>query len=101
MAWSGYLPDLFVVVVFVVGGTLVAERGVEPGAVVPADVLHDRPPGPGPRRPGPGIDELAFERGEERLRECVVPALARPAGRQGHLALVGEGGVGGRGVLAA
>jgi hypothetical protein len=54
---------------------------------------------PGPGGPGPGVDELALERGEEALGECVVPALARPAHRERDLAVFGEGGVGGRGVL--
>ena len=75
MAWSGYLPDLFVVVVFVVGGTLVAERGVQPGAVVPADVLDHGPLGSCPSGPGAGVDELALDGGEEALSHRVVPAL--------------------------
>ena len=67
---------------------------MQPGAVVPGDVLHDCPPGPGPGRPGPGVDELALERGEERLGQRVVPAPAGPAGRQGDLAFFREGGAG-------
>jgi hypothetical protein len=74
---------------------------VQPGAVVPGDVLHDRAPGVDPGRPGAGVDQLALERGEERLRQGVVPALARPADRQCVLALLREGGVGGGGLLAA
>src|SRR5580704_1718048 len=101
MCWSGYLPEILLVVVFELGGAAVAECGVQPGAVVPADVLHNRAPGPGPGGPGPGVDELALERGEEALGQRVVPALAGPPDRQGDLAVGGEGGVGGGGVLAA
>ena len=45
MAWSGYILDLVVVSGFEFGGGLVAEGAVQPGAVVPADVLDDRAPG--------------------------------------------------------
>ena len=38
---------------------------------------------------------------DKRLGHRVVPALARPPDREGDLAVVGEGGVGGGGVLAA
>jgi hypothetical protein len=37
---------------------------VRPGAAVPGDVLHDRPPGCGAGGPGLKVDQLAFERGE-------------------------------------
>src|SRR5580693_5958707 len=74
---------------------------MQPGAVVPGDVLDHGPSVPGPGRPGCGLDQLALERGEERLGQRVVPALAGPPDREGDLALVGEGGVGGGCVLAA
>lgn len=45
--------------------------------------------------------DATLERGEERLRERVVPAVARPPDRQGDLAVLGEGSVGSRRVLAA
>jgi hypothetical protein len=51
--------------------------------------------------PGPGVDELALAGGEEALGEGVVPALALAADRQRDLAVSGEGGVLGGGVLAA
>src|SRR5215469_7963682 len=99
MTWSGYLFDL--VVLFVFGGCLVAEGAVQAGAVVPADVLDDRPSGGSLGGPGLGVDQLAFECGEEALGEGVVPALAGPAEGQDHLVALGELGKLRRGVLAA
>ena len=62
-----------------------------PAAVVEAlDVFDDRPAGCGAGRPGPGIDQLAFEGGEEALGEDVMPALAGPAQGERHLVVVGE-----------
>src|SRR4249920_855554 len=101
MAWSGYPSDLGVVVVLEFGGTAVAKGAVQPGAVVPADVLNDRPAGRGPGGPGLGIDQLAFDRGEEALGQGVVPALAGAPHRQGDLAVSGEGRELAGGVLAA
>jgi hypothetical protein len=34
---------------------------VQPGAVVPGDVLNYRPPGHGPGGPGLEVDQLAFK----------------------------------------
>jgi len=102
MARSGYLPEgLFTGGGLVFGGAAVAQGAVQVGAVVPADVLHDRTAGPGPGGPGADICQLAFERGEERLGEGVVPALASAPEGQGDLAVTGQGGELGRGVLAA
>ena len=59
---SVYLPEVFLSgggVVF--GGAEVAEGAVQAGAVVPADVLDDGAAGCGPGRPGPRVDEFAFE----------------------------------------
>ena len=74
-AWSGYLFGLVVVGGFELGWRLVAEAGMQPGAVVPADVLGDGAPGAGPGGPGLQVGELAFERAEEALGQGVVPAL--------------------------
>ena len=96
MAWSGYLC---VLVLILVGGCLVfgwgevAEGGVEPAAVVPGDVVDDGTAGEGVGGPGLLVDAFAFQRGEERFGDGVVPALPGPADRQGHSAVVGEGGV--------
>lgn len=70
---------------------------MQPGAVVPGDLLDRRSPDPG--GPGSLVDQFALQRGEEPLGEGVVPALTGPPGREDHLAVVGEGGVRGRGVL--
>src|SRR5215469_235637 len=99
MTRSGYFLDL--VVFFEFGGAAVAEGAVQPGAVVPADVVNDRPARRGPGGPGLGIDQLAFDRGEETLGQGVVPALAGAPHRQGHLAVAGQLSEAGRGVLAA
>src|SRR5215218_7793423 len=71
---------------------LVAQGAVEPGAVVPRDVVHGGAAGSGPGRPGLPVQALALERGEER-RPARVPALPGPTGRQPHLEIAGEGGV--------
>src|SRR5215472_14532205 len=97
MTRSGYLLDL--VVFFEFGGCLVAEGAVQPGAVVPGDVLHDRPPRPLPRWPGLEVEQFAFDRGEKRFRKSVVPALPGAAVGQGHGIVAGEVSEGGRGVL--
>jgi len=65
---------------------------VQAGAVVPGRVLYDRPACQGARGPGLNVDQLAFERGEERFGQGVVPALAGPADRQDDLVPVGQGG---------
>src|SRR5215207_4687829 len=100
MARSGYLLDALLVGggLELVGGP-VAQGAVESGAVVPGDVLHGGAAGSGPGRPGLLVEALALQRGEERFGERVVPALAGPAGRQGHFEIVGEGGEVGAGVL--
>jgi hypothetical protein len=46
---------------------------MQPGAVVPGDVLDDRVPRAGPGGPGPQVEQLAFDRSEERFRESVIP----------------------------
>src|SRR4249920_2079263 len=92
MTRSGYLSDLGVVVVLEFGGAVVAEGAVQPGAVVPADVLNDRPPRRCPGGPGLGLDQLAFDRGEEALGQGVIPALAGAAGRESDLPAAGDGG---------
>ena len=65
---------------------------MQPGAVVPGDVLHDRPPRAGPGGLGPQAGQFAFDRSGERFRESVIPALAFAPGRQGHLAVTGQDG---------
>src|SRR5215471_19343783 len=97
MTRSGYLLDLAGFLVF--GGAAVAEGAVQPGAVVPADVFHNRPDGSSSGRPGLGVDELAFERGEKRLGKGVVPALAGPAVGQRHRIAAGQARELGGGVL--
>src|SRR4029453_5437805 len=82
-----------------VGGP-VAKGAVQPGAVVPGDVVHGGAAGSGPGGPGQLVEALALQRSEERFGERIVPALPGPAGRQGHLEIVGEGGVVAAGVLA-
>jgi hypothetical protein len=99
MTWSGYLLDL--VVFFEFGGAAVAQGAVQAGAVVPGDVLDDGTAGHGPGRPGLQVEQLAFDRGEKRFRESVVPALTGAAHRQRDVAVAGQRGELGRGVLAA
>jgi hypothetical protein len=82
MAFSGYILDLAVVTGFELGGAAVTKCTVQPGAVVPADVLDDRAPCAGPGGPGAKVEQLAFDRSEERLGQGVIPALAFAAGRQ-------------------
>jgi hypothetical protein len=82
MAWSGYIPDLVSVGGFELGRTAVSQAAVQAGAVVPADVLGDSAPDAGLGGPGLQVDQLAFERAEEALGDCVVPALAGAAVRQ-------------------
>ena len=77
-------------IIFEVGGAVVVQGAVQPGAVVSGDVLHDRPAGSGPGVPGPKVGELALQRGEERLGHGVVPALALAAHRWQDLAASGE-----------
>src|SRR5512132_1006475 len=101
MARSGYLGDDLLVGggLELVGGP-VAKGAVQPGAVVPGDVLHGGAAGSGPGGPWLLVEALALQRSEERFGERVVPALPGAAGRQGHLEIVGEGGVVAAGVLA-
>jgi hypothetical protein len=47
---------------FELGGRLVAERAVEPGAVVPGDVLDDGAAGRSAGWPGLLVEQLAFDR---------------------------------------
>src|SRR5215469_12012837 len=97
MAWSGYIADLVVVAGFELGGCLVAEAAVQPGAVVPADVLGDGAAGAGSGGPGVVVEQLALDGTEEALGQGVVPALAGPAVGQPDLVVVGEPGeLGGR-----
>src|SRR5215207_5082324 len=101
MARSGYLLDALLVGggLELVGGP-VAQGAVQPGAVVPGDVLHGGAAGGRSGGPGLLVEALALQRGEERFGERIVPALAGPTGRQGHLQVAGEGGVGAADVLA-
>src|SRR5437764_5501854 len=99
MTRSGYLLDL--AGFFELCGAAVAEGAVQPGAVVPAGVFHDVPAGGGPGRPGLGVDQLAFDRGEERFGQGVVPALAGASMGQRYRIVAGQGGELGRGVLTA
>lgn len=46
-----------------------------PGVVSAFDVVEDGPVPPGPGWPGPVVDELALDRGEEALGDGVVPAF--------------------------
>src|SRR5262249_8759077 len=98
MTRSGYFLDL--VVSFVFGWAAVAEGAMQSGAVVPADVLDDRVPCGGLGRPGLQVEQLAFDGGEERFGQGVVPALAGAAVGQHGVGLAGGGGGGGGGVLA-
>jgi hypothetical protein len=101
MTWSGYILDLGFVVFFEFGGAAVAKGAVQPGAVVPGYVLDDGPAGHVLGGPGLKVDQLALERGEKRFRKSVIPALAGAAMGQRDLAVPGERGEGGGGVLAA
>src|ERR1700748_2677924 len=77
--------------VLVLDGAEVAEGAVQAAGVVPAfDVVEDRAAEPGARRPGAGVDELAFDRREEALGHRVVPALTGATDRQHDT--VGPGG---------
>src|SRR5215208_7588482 len=101
MARSGYLlDDLLVGGGFELVGGHVAKGAVQPGAVEPGDVVHGRVAGGGAGGPGLVVEALAFQGGEERLGEGVVPALPGAAGRQGDREIVGEGGVVAADVLA-
>ena len=77
---TGQATFLILLCFFELGGAAVAEGAVQPGAVVPGDVLDDGPAGGGPGGPGLRVEQLAFERGEERFGNGVVPALAGAAG---------------------
>src|SRR5580698_40021 len=101
MAWSGYILDLVAVGGFELGWAEISQGAVQAGAVVPADVLGDGAAGSGLGGPGLQVEQLAFDRAEERLGERVIPALARAAGGQLDLAVRGEGRELGGGVLAA
>src|SRR5262245_59856332 len=102
MTWSGYVFSglLSGSLLELVGGR-VAQGGVESGAVVPGDVLHDRASGASPGGPGLGVETLALEGGEERFGQGVVPALTGAADRQPDVAVAGQVGELGRGVLGA
>src|SRR5262245_2527626 len=97
MTRSGYFLDL--VVFFEFGGAAVVQGAVQPGAVVPGDVLDDRPPGGGLGGPGLKVEQLAFDRGEKRFRKSVVPALAGAAVGQLHRTAAGQASELGGGVL--
>src|SRR6266540_4549061 len=102
MARSGYLLDDLLVGrgLELVGGQ-VAKGAVQAGAVVPGDVFHGGVACGGAGGPGLVVEALAFQGGEERLGERVVPALPGAAARQDDRQVVGEGGVGAAGVLTA
>src|SRR5215218_7752897 len=101
MARSGYLLDDLLVGrgLELVGGH-VAKGAVQAGAVEPGDVFHGRVACGGAGGPGLVVEALAFQGGEERLGERVVPALAGAARRQADREIVGEGGVVAAAVLA-
>jgi hypothetical protein len=56
--------------------------------VAALDEIEDRGASGGPARPGTRVEQLPFDSGEERLGECVVPALSGAADRQTHSQLV-------------
>jgi len=65
---------------FVVCRTEVAERRMAALAVVEGlDVLEDRAPRGGARRPAVPVQEVELEGREEALGDGVVPAIAWPA----------------------
>src|SRR5829696_4901882 len=82
MARSGCLRDDLLVDGFEFIGGLVAQRAVQPGAVVPADVLDGGVAGVGSGGPGLLVEALALEGREERFGQRVVPALPGPPRRQ-------------------
>src|SRR5215470_10522087 len=64
---------------FVVHRTEVTEGRVPAvGVVERTDVLVDRRPGLGLGGPGPTMDQLGLEGGEEAFRHRVVPAISNP-----------------------
>src|SRR5271165_401510 len=68
---------------FPFGRAAVVERAVQPAHVVPAlDVVEHRPVQTLASRPGPGVDELALDGGEEALGHGIVPALALAPDRE-------------------
>ena len=58
MTWTGYLPDLVLLLVF--GGAAVTAGAVKPYAVVPGDVLDDGAACHCPGGPGLQVDEFAL-----------------------------------------
>src|SRR5215472_6738678 len=76
MTWSGYIPGLGLFLEF--SGAAVSEGTVQSGVVVPADVVDDRLACRGAGGPRLRVDQFAFQRGEERLGEGVVPASRKP-----------------------
>jgi len=86
---------------FELGWAEISQAAVQPGAVVPADVLGDSAAGAGAGRPGLQLEQLAFDGTEEALGESVVLALAGAAVGQLDLAVRGEGSELARGVLAS
>jgi hypothetical protein len=68
---------------FPFGGTAIVERAVQPAHVVPTlDVVEDGASQARSSWPGPGVDELAFDGGEEALGHRVVPAFALAPDRE-------------------
>lgn len=75
--WSGYVGGCPGGGGFVGGGADVAQGGVASAGVVPAlDVVEDRRVDGGVGGPGPVLEELVLDGGEERFPDGVVPALA-------------------------
>jgi hypothetical protein len=80
---------------------LVAQRRVQPGAVVPVDPGEDRAPGVGSGGEPVAVHELALETGPEGLGDRVVPAHAGAPDRLAHAEFGEPGPVGLGQVLAA
>ena len=94
MAWSGYiLENPLTGSGLEFGGTEIAQGAVQAGAVEPADVLDDGAPCARFGGLGLEVEQLAFDRGEERFGQALSPALAFAAHRQGDLAVAGHPGI--------
>jgi hypothetical protein len=73
----------------VVDGAEHVDGGVPAPPVVDRfEPVHGRAPSPRARRPRLKVDQLELVGGEERLRECVVPAYTRAARRLLHPVLL-------------
>lgn len=72
---------------------------MQPGPVVPGDVVDDGVVGGGAGRPGLPVQACVFQRGEERFGERVVPALTGAPDGEGDREFGGQGRVVAAGVL--